>query len=122
MTSKSARRMKSAPAGSSAETASRAGPLEELFPRASRQGVLFDHWAEGRFLVEHGARKGLEEGIAARFPAIGKLAEFSPDLPVSAFGFLNPAKMQGTAAGTAAVHPLYTTPGQPPRETGHTYG
>jgi hypothetical protein len=116
MTSKSARRIKSAPAGSSAETASRAGPLEELFPRASRQGVLIDHWAEGRFLVEHGARKGLEEGIAARFPTLGKLAEFRPDLPVSVFGFLDPAKMEGTAAGTAGVHPLYTIPGKTVRE------
>jgi Cupin superfamily protein len=116
MTSKSARRIKSVPSGSSVEKASRAGPLEELFPRASRQGVLLDHWAEGRFLVEHGAPKSLEEAIAARFPTLRELAEFRPDLLVSVYGFLDTAKTAGTAAGTAGVQPLYTFPGKTVRE------
>lgn len=116
MTSKSARRIKPALSGAPAETVSPAGPLEELFPRASRQGALLDHWAEGRFLVEHGAPKGLEDAIAARFPTLRELAESHPDLPVSVYGFRDPAKTEGTAAGTAGVQPLHTFPATTARE------
>mgnify|MGYP000620851260 CR=1 FL=1 len=83
MPSKSARRIKPVPSDAPVETASTAGPLEELFPRASRQGTLLDHWAEGRFLVEHGAPKRLEDAIATRFPNPPRIALVG----VSAGGF-----------------------------------
>lgn len=116
MTSKSARRIKAASSSSPAEAASPAGPLEELFPRASRQGSLIEHWAAGRFLVEHGAPKNLEDAIAARLPTLRELAEAHPDLPVSVYGFRDPAKPEGTAAGTAGVQPLHTFPATTARE------
>lgn len=116
MTSKSARRIKSAPSGAQTHVATLAGPFEELFPRATRANVLLDHWAEGRFLVEHGAPKSLEEAIAARFPTLRELAELHPDLPVSVYGFRDPARTEGTAAGAGAVQPLHTFPGATARE------
>lgn len=121
MSNKSARRIKSPAAVSpvanaSAGTAFRADPLAELFPQASRQGVLLDRWSEGRFLVEHGGPKGLEERIAARFPTLRELAEFRPDLPVSVYGFLDAGKAAGSAGGAAGVQPLYTFPGKTVRE------
>lgn len=117
MPSKSARRIKPVPSGAPVEPASPAGPLEELFPRASRQGTLLDHWAEGRFLVEHGAPKRLEDAIATRFPTLRELGESHPDLPVSVYGFRDPAKAEGTAAGMAGVQqPLHTFPATTVRE------
>ncbi|MBR2818638.1 MAG: hypothetical protein IKE60_28485 [Reyranella sp.] len=116
MTSKSARRVKPVPSGSPAEKASPAGALDDLFPRACRQGTLLDQWAEGRFLVEHGAPKRLEDAIAARFPTLRELAASHPDLPVSVYGFRDPAKTEGTAAGAAGVQPLHTFPPTTARE------
>src|SRR3981081_3202176 len=61
----------------------RANALADLFPRASERGAGLKHWAEGRFLVEHGAPKDLEERIAERFPTPEALADVVPDLEMT---------------------------------------
>ena len=104
----------------------RGGALAQLFPRASERGALMQHWAGGRFLVEHGAPKDLEERIAERFPTPEALAEFAPDIRVSVYGFLDSARTVGTAGATDDVQPLYTFPTKSIREAvplyhaGHT--
>jgi hypothetical protein len=109
-----------------AAEASRGNALEQLFPRASAGGTLLQHWADGRFLVEHGASKDLEERIAERLPTPEALADFAPDMPVSVYGFLDASKSKGTAGATDGVQPLYTFPACKIREAvplynaGHT--
>jgi Cupin superfamily protein len=98
------------PVETSVPGAPRRGALADLFPRASECGETLDHWARGRFLVEHGAPKNLEEPIAERFPTPEALAEVAPDIPVSVYGFRDPTGAQGTAAPSDRVRVLHTFP------------
>jgi hypothetical protein len=114
------------PVEPSAADAAGGGALAQLFPSASERGAPLQHWADGRFLVEHGAPKDLEERIAERFPTAEALAEFAPDIPVSVYGFLDVSRAEGTAGATDGVQPLYTFPARTIREAlplyhaGHT--
>jgi hypothetical protein len=109
-----------------AAEACRGGALAQLFPRASERGAPLQYWAEGRFLLEHGSPKDLEERIAKRFPTPEALAEFAPDIPVSVYGFLDASRAAGSAGARDGVQALYTFPARTVREAvplyhaGHT--
>jgi Cupin superfamily protein len=114
------------PVETSPPGAPRRGALADLFPRASERGETLDYWAKGRFLVEHGAPKKLEEPIAERFPTPEALAEVVPDIPVSVYGFRDPTGAQGSAATPDRIRVLQTFPASTIRDAvplyhaGHT--
>jgi JmjC domain len=114
------------PVETSAPGAPRPGGLADLFPQASECGETLDHWARGRFLVEHGDLKTLEEPIAERFPTPEALAEVVPDIPVSVYGFRDPTGAQGSAATPDQIRVLQTFPASTVRDAvplyhaGHT--
>jgi Cupin superfamily protein len=93
---------------SSASVDSGGDVLAELFPQANARGEIIRHLAEGRYLVEHGAPKSLEERVAERFPTPEKLAEYAPDMLVSVYGFKNRTSAAGMAAGNDDIKELRT--------------
>jgi hypothetical protein len=98
----------------------------ELFPQANARGEVMEHWADGRYLVEHGSPKSLEERVAERFPTPEALADFAPDMLVSVYGFKDSARDTGQATATADIKELRTFHPRPASEavplyhSGHT--